>query len=569
MLKNILLKYKKITALYLTNGWIQIAASMLAIVYFQRLIDGIGAKDYAISVRMLAIYGALELINYILCYVDNYPESVLKNGLYYRLKAEAIRKISSIDYLSYKKYGTGEVIQLVENGADAGRNILAQFYLRIARELLPNIIISMTLIALYDYKVLLAVIISYSLVFLITKLLLKKLYLVKNTTLINEEKLSSKFVRALMEMVVFRLNGRYKKEILEYSKRSDETVKSKTKILMTHEMFFTAFAVIVAVIKIVAIFIGIRQVIAGVSSVGIIVALVSLIDRVYEPIAIFNVEYVDYKLNKVAFARYEKLMAEPDDTSLANGFDAKIDTGRISFDDVVFSYGGIKVLDGFNASLQSGKTYALVGKSGAGKTTVLNLLSGLIKTQSGKVTIDGQDLSEIELSSYYKNIAYLSQSPAVFDGTVRENLAFDASVSDEILWDALKKVNLAERITAMPAGLDSGIGEKGGMLSGGEKQRLALARVIVTQPKIVILDEPTSALDTINERAVMRNVFGALQSSSVIAVTHRVHTTHVFDEVILIDNARAQAIDTADSLLKSNALFKRLHQSEKNSVAEL
>jgi ATP-binding cassette subfamily B protein len=185
------------------------------------------------------------------------------------------------------------------------------------------------------------------------------------------------------------------------------------------------------------------------------------------------------------------------------------------------------------------------------------------------VTIDGQDLSEIELSSYYKNIAYLSQSPAVFDGTVRENLAFDASVSDEILWDALKKVNLAERITAMPAGLDSGIGEKGGMLSGGEKQRLALARVIVTQPKIVILDEPTSALDTINERAVMRNVFGALQSSSVIAVTHRVHTTHVFDEVILIDNARAQAIDTADSLLKSNALFKRLHQSEKNSVAEL
>ena len=107
------------------------------------------------------------------------------------------------------------------------------------------------------------------------------------------------------------------------------------------------------------------------------------------------------------------------------------------------------------------------------------------------------------------------------------------------------------------------------MLSGGEKQRLALARVIVTQPKIVILDEPTSALDTINERAVMHNVFGALQSSSVIAVTHRVHTTQVFDEVILIDNARVQAIDTADSLLKSNALFKRLYQSDRDSAGAL
>ena len=201
------------------------------------------------------------------------PESMLKNGVYYDLKTRAIKKISSIDYLCYKKYGTGEILQMVENGADAGRNILMQFYLNIARELLPNIIISMTLIALYDYKVLLAVTLSYAVVFIITKLLLKKLYLVKNTTLINEEKLSSRFVRALMEMVVLRLNRRYKKEIAAYSAQADDTVRAKTKILMTHELFFMAFALIVAFIKVAAVFIGISGVIAGTTGVGVIVAL--------------------------------------------------------------------------------------------------------------------------------------------------------------------------------------------------------------------------------------------------------------------------------------------------------
>ncbi len=558
MLKNILLKYKKITALYLVNGWIQIAASMLAIVFFQRLIDAMAQKSYTLSVRMLMIYGALQLINYILSYVDNYPESMLKNGVYYDLKTRAIKKISSIDYLCYKKYGTGEILQMVENGADAGRNILMQFYLNIARELLPNIIISMTLIALYDYKVLLAVTLSYAVVFIITKLLLKKLYLVKNTTLINEEKLSSRFVRALMEMVVLRLNRRYKKEIAAYSAQADDTVRAKTKILMTHELFFTAFALIVAFIKVAAVFMGISGMIAGTTGVGVIVALVALIDRVYEPIAIFNVEYVDYKLNKVAFARFSKLMDEPDDERIESGKQCLCARGDIALRDVSFSYGGEDILNGFTLHIKSGKTYALVGESGAGKTTVLELLCGLIKAKSGAITIDGQDLADINLNEYYKNIAYLSQSAAVFEGSVRENLAFDADVSDDALWSALGSVHLSQRIEAMEMGLDSRIGEKGSGLSGGEKQRLALARVIVTQPKIVILDEPTSALDTINESIVMRNVLRKLRRSAVLAVTHRVHTLDVFDSVVVLAGKKVAAQGTAAQLIETNETFKNL-----------
>lgn len=562
MLKKCLAKYKKMVTLYLTNGIVQVSLSLLSIVYFQKLIDAIaGKQSIHIATNLLLIYGVLQLLDYI----DNYPISILQNGFYYQLKIKAMKKISTIDFLRYKNYGTGEIIQLVENGADAGRKILFKFYLNIFRNLLPSILISMILIGIYDFKVLIAIMISYGFVFLITKILLKKLYLVKNTTLINEEMFTSKIVRAFMEMVVFRLNRRCKSDIKECEKRLSIIVKSRTKILMTHELFFTSFAVIVAIIKIVAIFVGIKQVLAGTSSVGVIVALVALIDRVYTPIAIFNVEYVDYKLNKVALARFEKLINQPDDLMLEKGDVAKISNGNISFDQVSFSYEKVKVLDKLSLRFGSGKTYAIVGPSGVGKTTMLNLLAGLIKAAEGKMVIDTQDLSAMNLNSYYKHIAYLTQYPAVFDGTVRENLVFDTNVSDDKLWSALEKVNLANRIQQMKNGLYEQVGEKGNILSGGEKQRLALARIIVMPPKIIILDEPTNALDNINESIVMKNVFSALSNSTVIAVTHRVHTTHIFDEVIVLNKGKVEAVGKADNLLKTSRLFQKLYQTEKEN----
>lgn len=566
MLRKCISKYKPLVAFYIANGVVQIFISMLALVYFQKLIDSIGNLDQIENIiNLLLVYGALQLTDYLLSYVDNYPDSMLKNRFYYHLKIMAMKKISTIGFLNYKQYGTGELIQMVENGADAGRGILFQFYLNIFRNILPSIVIGMILVGVYDYKVLIAISISYVFVFFITKLLLNKLYDVKNTTLINDEILSSKIVRAFMEMVIFRLNRRYKKEMDECKKRASKIVKSKTKILMIHELFFTSFAIIVTFIKVIAIFIGIKQIFNGASTVGSIVVLIAFIDRIYEPIAIFNVEYIDFKLNQVAFKRYERFMLQDDDKMLGVGKSITVKSGDIEFRSVQYDYDGTKMLDDISMKFNSGKSYALVGKSGTGKTTMLNILAGLLKVECGKVLVDRYDLSQINLHSYYKYIAYLSQNPAVFDGTIRENLVFDMKIEDEKLFEALYKVNLYDRVNAMEEKLDTKIGERGSMLSGGEKQRLAIARVMLTKPKIILLDESTSALDGINQENVLSSLFDMLTDSTIIAVTHRVHTTYMFDSVVLLDDGSIKDVGTMQELLNRDELFADLYDSDKES----
>lgn len=564
MLKKCLSKYKKLITLYLFNGIIEIFISTLAVVYFQKLLDSIGVgKSWPLALGFLLAFGVFQFTSYLLSYVDNYPYSILRNGFYYELKLIAMKKISTIKYLHYKNIGTGELIQLVENGADAGQKILFDFYLNVFRNILPSLIIGMAFIGFYDYNVLLGIILSYVFVFLITKLLLKRLYNVKNKILISEEKFTSRTVRAFMEMVVFRTNRRYKNEIEKNRKRANEIIRAKTKIYMTHELFFTSFVIIVGIIKVFAIYIGMKQIFEGSSSIGTIVALITLIDRVYEPIAIFNVEYVDLKLNRLAFKRFKSLMEKPDDEKIYSGKEANISQGNITLKNISYKYNDDVILNEISLNLCAGKSYALVGLSGTGKTTILNLLAGLLKPDDGKIMIDGQDLLTLNLDSYYKHTAYLSQSPSIFHGSVHENLSFDKKVSDDILWDALEKANLFNRVKSMENGLDENVGERGNRLSGGEKQRLALARTIVMQPKIVILDESTSALDSINEERVIKNLFAALGSSTVIAVTHRVHTTHRFDNVILMDEGSIKAQGSMEELLKNDILFRRIYEADR------
>jgi ATP-binding cassette subfamily B protein len=359
MIKKCLNNFKSTALLYISNGILQIFISTYAIVFFQKLIDSIEANNgIKISISLLIGYGVLQLLDYILNYLDNYFESKLKNGIYYELKIMAIKKISTIDFLSYKKFGTGKLVQLIENGANAGRDIIFSFYLNIFRYLLPSLIFGIVFIGIYDLKVLIAVAISYIIVFLFTKLLLRKLYAVKNSALINEESFTGKLIRSFIEMVVLRIGVRYKREINSAQKTANKIVNNKTRILMTHEAFFTVFAILVVLIKITAIYIGITQIAKGNSTIGSVIAITALIDRIYEPIAIFNVEYVDYKLNKIAFSRFDTLLNEKDDENLLteHSFSEK-NYNSITFENVSFTYENIKTVDNFTYVFIKGKSY--------------------------------------------------------------------------------------------------------------------------------------------------------------------------------------------------------------------
>jgi len=328
---------------------------------------------------------------------------------------------------------------------------------------------------------------------------------------------------------------------------------------MAHEAFFTIFAILVGFVKIGIIIYGWTT---GALTIGQIVALLLLVDNAYQPIAIFNVDYVAYKLDKIAFARYAEFLDSKEDVRLSQGDAVSALKGSISFSSVGFSYGEREIFNDLNLSIGNGKSIAFVGESGSGKSTAVKLLVGLLQPDKGTVVVDNFDLNKINLNSYYEHMAYLPQEPSVFNGTLRENLVFDETVDDTTLMNALANAELDGLFSKLDKGLDTPLGERGITLSGGERQQLALARLWFSNARIIILDEATSAIDNLTEESVMKNVMASLKGKTVIAVAHRLDSIKAFDNIILFQDGRiteqGQFADLIDKRQSFYELYNRL-----------
>ena len=509
--------------------------------YFQILTDRF--SDGTLTFAAIAVYCFTLTLMCAANYFDNYPDKRLSNGVYLDFKLLALRKISVINYLSYVNIGTGELIQRVENGAAAGKSILVDFMLRLFRELLPSMVFSMIFIMNINKNIMFAMLAGYVLVFIVTNLLPKALYKIKEKILTDEESFSSVFVRGLSEMVTFRINRRFKREIQKAEEASREIVSSKVKMTLIHEAFFAVFALIVIFIKISLILYAwlTREL-----SVGEVIALLALIDNAYTPIAIFNVLYVQFKLDKAAFKRFSDFLSLDEDKRLNSGRAVPNTIYDVELKNISFTYGDRRLIQDMNYHINRGEKIAIVGESGSGKSTILKLLTGLIKPDNGEILIRGQRLSEMNLTDYYGHIIYISQEVPIFEGTLRENIVFDKIVSDEEIISALDKVCLKEFYKKANEGLDTRIGERGANISGGERQRLALARLWFTDADLVILDEATSAMDAATEETVMRAVMRKLEDKTVIMVSHRLDILRDFDKVIKLSNGEVKDSGTVD-----------------------
>lgn len=551
-------KYRALMAVYFLMGLACAFLQSFGASYFQKVIDRF--TGHTLRAADVAVYGTAMILLYILNYLDEYPGRKLEHGIVLSLKTDALRKVAAIDYLAYIKFGTGTLIQRIENGAAAGGSILFGFYLRLASELIPAMLFSIGFIFALSRTVMAAILFGYAVVFIIANLLLKALYKVKTSILVNEEKLNHVLVRGFMEMAVFRVNRRFPCEIKKAEASSEEIVSSKAKMTLIHEAFFTVFAILVGFVKIGILIYGWRT---NALTAGEIVALAALIDNAYQPIAVFNVLYVQYKLDKIAFARYAEFLDAKEDLHLIQGMPFTENNGGIAFSDVCFSYHEREILQQFNLSIARGTTTAFVGESGSGKSTVVKLLVGLLHPDSGCILMGGFDLGQINLNSYYRNIVYLSQDPPVFDGTLRENLTFDDSRDDAVLTDSLQQVGLGPLYSKLEKGLDTPLGEKGVSLSGGERQQLALARLWLSDAGIVILDEATSAIDNLTEEAVMKNVMNRLAGRTVIAVAHRLDSVRTFEDILVFQNGRIVEHGAFDELMERQrcfyALYHRIH----------
>ncbi|MBU5471559.1 ABC transporter ATP-binding protein/permease [Falcatimonas sp. MSJ-15] len=235
--------------------------------------------------------------------------------------------------------------------------------------------------------------------------------------------------------------------------------------------------------------------------------------------------------------------------------------GEFEFKDVVFSYKGANhnIIDHLNLKINKGETLALVGESGAGKSTILNLAIGFNLPDSGTLLIDGKDITKIDLHSYRKHLAVVPQNTILFSGSIRDNITYGMSdVSDERLMQIIKDSNLKDVIDSLPDGLDTKIGEHGGKLSGGQRQRISIARALIRSPEVIILDEATSALDSISEKLIQEALDNLTKNRTTIVVAHRLSTIRNADRIAVIDNGKCIEYGTYDELMALKGAFYKM-----------
>ncbi|WP_405741537.1 ABC transporter ATP-binding protein/permease [Streptomyces sp. NBC_00028] len=240
--------------------------------------------------------------------------------------------------------------------------------------------------------------------------------------------------------------------------------------------------------------------------------------------------------------------------------------GAVAFERVGHTYGEGErpAVHDFTLSVRPGETVALVGASGAGKSTVLNLVIGFIRPTSGRLLLDGTDMNDLDLRTYRRFVSVVPQESILFDGTIRENVAYgmEDEADEDTVRAALRDANALEFVDRLPQGLDTVVGERGARLSGGQRQRLAIARALIRDPRVLVLDEATSALDTRSEALVQEALARLLHGRTTFVVAHRLSTVRGADRIVVMGEGRIQEIGTHEELLRRGGAYTALHSGQ-------
>ena len=270
-----------------------------------------------------------------------------------------------------------------------------------------------------------------------------------------------------------------------------------------------------------------------------------------------------YQNGMTGFERFIEIINEDVEKEIKNPIELKDVKGSIEIENVSFTYEDKKqVLKNLNLSIKAGKTVALVGPSGGGKTTLCNLIPRFYDFDEGDIKIDGTSIQKVSLKSLRKNIGVVGQDVFLFTGTIKENIlcAKPNASDEEIIW-AARKAKIHEFIETLPDGYDTYIGERGVKLSGGQKQRISICRVFLKNPPIIILDEATSALDNVTEREIQKSLEELSKDRTNLVVAHRLSTIKNADEIIVITSSGISERGTHEELLNRDGIYSKLHVS--------
>lgn len=299
----------------------------------------------------------------------------------------------------------------------------------------------------------------------------------------------------------------------------------------------------------------------GIIDTGEFAAYILFISMLLTPIRTIVTLYEEIQSGSTGFRRFCEIMDEPEERDAEDAVTLGEVKGDIEFKNVEFSYAGKEedVLEGVSFSIPHGKTTALVGGSGGGKSTICHLILHFYELSGGEITLDGIDIAKIKRSSLREKIGIVAQDVFIFDGSVKENIAFGkADASEEEIVEAAKRANIHDYIVSLPDGYDTWVGERGVQLSGGQRQRISIARAFLKNPPILILDEATSALDNITETQIQLALNELSEGRTVVAVAHRLSTIRSADQIVVIERGKIVEKGTHEELVQAGGRYAEM-----------
>jgi ATP-binding cassette subfamily B protein len=358
--------------------------------------------------------------------------------------------------------------------------------------------------------------------------------------------------------------GREDFEVSQFHQRAQESLQANLRLTLTNVNSALVIGTLIAVGTAAMYYVGSLHVLSGVLTLGSLLVFSAYLLMLYQPLE--SLTYTAWAMEgATAGARrcFEVLDRTDDVVDAPDAKEIDNTSGALGFQSVAFSYGSERpVLLDIDLSISPNQIVALVGGTGAGKSTLLSLVPRFYDPNSGTVTLDGQNLRAITKKSLRSKIAIVLQDTLLFSTTIRENIAYGRpGATDDEIREAARRAQADEFITRLPAGYDSPVGERGGHLSVGQRQRIGIARAFLKDAPILLLDEPTSALDPTTEAAIMETIKDLMHGRTTLIVTHRLATIHAVDRIVVLEHGRIVEQGTGADLVAKGGVYAKLYAS--------
>ena len=565
-------------------------ASLLSVaqpLLFRRIIDqGITPKDAHVVTVTAIIIAVLAIIDSGVGLVGRYFSARIGEGLIYDLRTQVYSHVQEQSIAFFTRAQTGALISRLNSDVMGAQQAFTSTLGGVIGNLISLSIVLTTMFIL-SWQVTLVSLVLVPLFLLPARWMGRKLQaLTRRQMSLNSDmsaQMSERF--NVSGALLVKLFGRPADEMSAFSGRASQVRDVGVSMAMGNRWFFTALTLVASLATAITYGLGGNLVITGVLSLGTLLALVGLLAQLYGPLTALSNVRVDVMTALVSFERvFEVLDLPPMVSNAPDARDLPAGPLAVRFDEVSFRYptadqvslaslesvareestqAGADVLNGVDFNVPAGTMTAIVGPSGAGKTTISGLVTRLYDVTSGAVKIGGDDVRELTLTSLRGAVGVVTQDAHLFHDTIRANLAYARpEATDDELLSACEAAQIRDLISSLPDGLGTVVGDRGHRLSGGEKQRIALARLLLKAPRVLILDEATAHLDSESEAAVQRALDRALEGRTAIVIAHRLSTVRRAQQIIVLVEGRIVERGTHEDLLALGGTYSDLYRTQ-------